>query len=169
MKVIWNRKAQTAKSQVKVLVILFLVLMCFIALTSHWKVTAVAAGFFAASMFVILIFDNSWTGWRITKSSITLLRHSIIGLPSEQKIPFSEIQRMMYCNTWGTKKPDYQGLRIWTKGETFLLTGFGKPFEMAATLKHLYDSGLNLEFEQRDHEVQLYITGKINHLPMNNE
>lgn len=61
------------------------------------------------------------------------------------------------------------GLKIKSKGKTVSLPISISLFKLAELLKAYHNKGIEINFDPKDHELEMYVEGKIESLPMTND
>ncbi|KAB1065088.1 hypothetical protein [Salibacter halophilus] len=169
MNVIWKKDPPSDKDFIKGMIFFILPVSILIILTQSWIISLTATLLLFLFLTIIHLLDKKYYGWELNKNEITLKRKTLPGTKPTCNIQLSDIDHVLYYNTYAIKKPKYLGLNIVTKKWSYILYSFGNPFKVADTLKFLYDSGVSVEFEEKDHEIQRYITGHIKKLPIADE
>lgn len=130
----------------------------------------IGGGITLVLLIMIFLHDElttTFNGWVIEGDYINLSSKTIfLGRVSNQKILISELIQILYIES-APRRP--RTILFKTPQGTFTLQPKYDIFELAGLLKYFYDKSIEIKFKEKDHEVELYITGKIDSLPMTNE
>ena len=169
MKLIEYNEPSSKRKNVKSLIIIAIIFLSFGILSNGWDGIKVMLPITITVLIVLTIeesFNKHFDGWKITNEGIELSRiNTFKGLESffihnntiksikyiqpQPKIPLAFI-----FNTTKGKKTLYPKMDI---------------FKLAPILKYFYEKKIQIEYTLSDCEVDLYIKGKIDSLPMTND
>jgi len=170
MEVIKIQKPTTQKGKLIQAIILSLVLTTFSAIGGKWNLIIYPIIFIMLFLLYYLFqtIDNFiyYDGWILENDSITIMKTNMIMGITTRKIYYSEITGITYYEG-GARTPS--SLQIVTSNNKYSVLPKEGILKLAATLKYFKNLGLKVALAKFDHEVELYLQGKIDSLPMTND
>ena len=126
---------------------------------------------FGGSFILAIIFGllKSYfsNGITITQNNIQIIRKSLTGQSLAEKVEFNEIQNLKWNH--GGYRQD-RAIYLKTKdGRKFKICIPEDQFKFGHTLKFIKNKGVEIKLVHSDHELQLFLDGKISQFPMENE
>jgi len=90
----------------------------------------------------------------------------LLGKLITKTLQYQEIHDILYCESVG-RSPQI----IWfkTMQGNFKLLPYTDIFQLAMTLKYFKSQGIPVQLSQKDCEIEFFIEGKIDSLPMKND
>ncbi len=144
-----------------------LVLLCFLVIEGEgWDVVVFVLPVFGFFIGFTEFVEKQFDGWRIDNNSITLIRISLFGTKEEQTLIFKSIESILYVKP-ASKRPF--SFEFKSKNKTYWLMPSMDIYGFSETLKFLKGQGIKIDFLEKDHEVELYLDGKIESIPMTND
>ncbi len=113
--------------------------------------------------------EKHFNGWKLADNTITLISDNRFRKVRTMDIPYDKISSLRIHKSGGSKDPSY--ILFITEIGNFKLYSIPFIFDVARTLKYLQDDkNIKVWFDRTsyDHEVDLYLKGFIDKLPMNN-
>jgi len=167
MKVLLEGQPLESKKIVKNLMIYFGVIGLFTTLSGGLLIGGGITLFLLVLVFLDEELNATFSGWFVENEHITLYSKTFfLGRVASQKILISKISRILYIES-APRRP--RTILFTTPLGTFTLRPAYDIFELAGFLKYFYERGIEIKSKEKDHEIQLFITGKIDSLPMTNE
>jgi len=125
------------------------------------------SGIFIAPALLDIIKNYFATGIVISEKRISLLSKNIKGKTLFQSIDYNTIKSVRY-NEGGLKQERAIYLETNHKPNIKILISTN-PFEFGKVLKFLKEKGIRIDLVHSDHELRMFLDGKINEFPMKNE
>jgi hypothetical protein len=124
--------------------------------------------FFFVAIFTVNLFvaqESEYTGWELTDAQLILRRCDSFGRIEQKPIALVGISHLEYIER-RPRRP--RRLELHTQQGRATLYLQPKPFELGPFFRALYAHCPHFSFRESDAELQLYITGRIDELPMSN-
>ena len=166
--IIYQQKTKTTKTRVLKSLSISLGSALIIFLIKH---DLIITGVIGIGSFVFQLFSGTskyFDGIKVTNSGLQIERQSFMKELETHNFKFSEIDKVLFSES-KHRKPRYA---IITMKETLLQYHIfitSSIFKFAYALRELQNNGVTTELEFGDHEVELFLAGKIPDLPMTND
>jgi hypothetical protein len=146
---------------------MWIVILAYIGYDTQasWKIIVpIFVGLLSVTVLFELL-DKRFDGWTLEKDAIVLKRKTLIGKLVTKTLQYKEIDDILYCESAG-RFPQI----IWfkTMQGKFKLMPYTDIFHLAMTLKYFKSQGITVRLSQKDCEIEFFIEGKIDSLPMTN-
>lgn len=170
MEIIKYRPAFSPTKKLKYFIAFYTIVMVVSYYSTGYRVLQymipITAGVLILSLIIERV-DSIYDGWRISEGEIVLERIDLISGKKSLKLSFSDIVSIQYVKRESNVPLTFLFL---TKEKKYKLQPIRLDiFQFAGTLKYLKNQNIAVEFSRRDHEVELYLQGKIPSIPMTND
>ena len=165
-KVIFENKPRRLKSSLNRALIISLVIgiFLFIGLDNLLLALLIPSAFLILLLLLDYFEMNASNGWVISNGEIELLKNTLFG-QIRANVKLSDIKKITYSERQ-PRKPRY--LILETSKEKYRVYCEQVIFKLADTLKYFKNRGIVIEFQYKDHEIELYLDNKIDKIPMRN-
>lgn len=165
-----NKEPITNKRKIRTWLELF-VFFCFILVVGDgWNGVIIRIPIILLTFGILIgmkeFFEKQFDGWRIDDDSITLIRINLFGKKEEQRLKFNKIDYILYVRP-AAKRPF--AFKFKSENKTYWLEPTIDIYGFSETLKYLKEQGIKIEFLEKDHEVELYLDGRIDSIPLTND
>ena len=107
-----------------------------------------------------------YDGWTLEEDFVLIMRANILSGITTRRIYYKDINSMTYNKGFG-RVPSSIGIS--TAKKKYSILPKYNIFDLAATLKFFQNQNIKVSLSTRDDEVELYLQGKIDSLPMTND
>jgi len=169
MEIIKQKEPESKKSQLIFTAIFLSTLLLLGLIFGGWSTLKIL---FPIALIIITIFEivkcyeRTYDGWLLDSNGISLLRVDLLRGRQSYLLRFDEITSIKYIQPQPRIPLTFV---FYTNQGKRVLTPKIEIFKFAPLLKFLFEKGIIINYSVSDHEVDLYIKGKIDSLPMTND
>ena len=122
-----------------------------------------------ALVFILLLNENQYyDGLIISTDFIIISKNSIFKGTVQHELPNKDIERITYAKAMH-RTPQHLIIESGIKPTKLRVMISDSIFKFAYILRELKQNGMNIQIHGGDHEVQLFLDGRIPDLPMTND
>jgi hypothetical protein len=166
MQEIRNCDPISRRQRIKITIIATVLTSLLAFLIGGWLISLIMFLLLPLLMLLGQLSVSIYDGWTLYDSMIELKTIPLFGKVTCQKINYSDITRITYFEGQG-RAPRY--IEFKTKKGIYKLSPRKNIFELAGTLKFLQSKNIDVKLAERDHEIELFLQGKIDSVPMTND
>lgn len=159
-KIIYSRAASIPINRIKRMMLIY----AFIGVIVLWGIFDMFTFILLVLVFflfviIIEIIGANYDGWVLDDDKIIIEKNTFLKGRQFIQIALNKIHKIAHN----------EALILYTDKNKYIVGHAPSAMELAATLKFLQSKGIEIVLHGGDYEVELYLQGKIDALPMNNE
>ena len=164
---LFERKPQSATKKLLIGTAIFIVIYLLVAGLSFNPIV-ITIGVIAL-VFILLLNENQYyDGLIISTDFIIISKNSIFKGTVQHELPNKDIERITYAKAMH-RTPQHLIIESGIKPTKLRVMISDSIFKFAYILRELKQNGMNIQIHGGDHEVQLFLDGRIPDLPMTND
>ncbi|SMG53851.1 hypothetical protein SAMN05661096_04103 [Marivirga sericea] len=144
------------------------VVIYFLICGINFNLTVFLIDLGAVILLMIITDSNYFDGIRISQNSMIISKYGLLTGFSEYNLKFEDISKLIYKKgNRGT--PTHIVINTKRKPSTLRVSIKADIFKFAYILRELRNRGLTTQLSSSDYEIELFLKGKIQDLPMRND